>query len=41
MKEIAKQENCSPSLISSINNGKTRYNSDYNYPIRKNKSTKN
>lgn len=41
MKEIAKQENRSPSLISSINNGKTHYNSDYNYPIRKNKSTKN
>lgn len=41
MKEIAKQENCSSSLISSINNGKTHYNSDYSYPIRKNKSTKN
>lgn len=41
MKEIAKNECCSTSLISSINNGKTHYNSKYDYPIRKNKSTKN
>ena len=41
MKEIAEQEQCSTSLISSINNGKVHYNSNYCYPIRKNKSTKN
>ncbi len=41
MKEIAKKENCSSSLISAINNGKIHYNSQYNYPIRENKSTKN
>lgn len=41
MANIAEKENCSLSLISAINNGKTHYNPQYNYPIRKNKSTKN
>lgn len=41
MKEISKLENCSSSLVSSINNGKTHYNPDYSYPIRKNKAIKN
>ena len=41
MKEIAQQFNCSSSLISSINRGVTRKQKNIEYPIRKNKITKN
>ena len=39
--EIAKQFNVGQDVISTINHGKSRYNDDWNYPIRNNRKEKN
>ena len=39
--EIAKQFNVGQDVISTINNGKSRHNDNWNYPIRNNRKEKN